>query len=814
MANERIVSPGVFTIEKDLSFLPQGVGAIGAALIGPTLKGPAFVPTIVNGYSDFVTKFGGTYEQSYLPFTAKSYLNNAGVATIVRVLGSGGYSLKHPLAIVATGSYGKRLISVLHPTFVETSVDATSLFAQTTLLSNISGSFVIRVSGSFATDTSAFTGNAVSEDGTAFSSSIDPNNSSYLGDLYGYGSNGTHAVYNYVAFAKAASASLATDPTTTIFIQTGSAATPEWNFTNDYLEASTPYITAQKVGAIAADLFKFKTISHGVYSNYEVKIGISNIRAAGTIAGSAYGDFDVVVRYVDQSNITNSPFTYEDEDLRPNVVETFKVNLDPNSPRYISRVIGDRYITITSDGKVVVNGDYANKSNYIRVEVTDAVDNGATSPTLVPFGFRALSTPIPSAFTQPMSASYVADQTAASAYNRRVYFGFDFDFANTDNFNYLRPLPITANQSTGSNADFYLGNFNQAAGANYPTATTAYSGSVNLTTNTSIDTRKFMVPFQGGFDGHRPHLQKKTGANIVAGNTQGFNISTSAASGYTSYKKALDTISNSDEFDINMVVIPGVIHSLHSSITTYAKDVCEDRGDAFYVMDSVGYDDNIATAVSTVQAFDSNYTATYYPWVKVLDFDRNKPIWVPPSVVLPGVLAFNDRVAAEWFAPAGLNRGGLTEVIEVKTRLTHAERDTLYEGRINPIAVFPSTGVCVWGQKTLQGKPSALDRINVRRLLIASKKFIASATRYLVFEQNTTQTRTRFLNIVTPYLESIQQRQGLYAFRVIMDESNNTPDIIDRNILYGQLFLQPAKTAEFIILDFNIQSTGAAFPGA
>jgi len=814
VANERIVSPGVFTIEKDLSFLPQGVGAIGAALIGPTLKGPAFVPTIVNGYSDFVTKFGGTYEQSYLPFTAKSYLNNAGVATIVRVLGSGGYSLKHPLAIVATGSYGKRLISVLHPTFVETSVDATSLFAQTTLLSNISGSFVIRVSGSFATDTSTFTGNAVSENGTAFSSSIDPNNSSYLGDLYGYGSNGTHAVYNYVAFAKAASASLATDPTTTIFIQTGSAATPEWNFTNDYLEASTPYITAQKVGAIAADLFKFKTLSHGVYSNYEVKIGISNVRPAGTIAGSAYGDFDVVVRYVDQSNITNSPFTYEDEDLRPNAVETFKVNLDPNSPRYISRVIGDRYITITSDGKVVVNGDYANKSNYIRVEVTDAVDNGATSPTLVPFGFRALATPIPSAFTQPMSASYVADQTAASAYNRRVYFGFDFDFANTDNFNYLRPLPITANQSTGSNDDFYLGNFNQAAGANYPTATTAYSGSINLTTNTSIDTRKFMVPFQGGFDGHRPHLQKKTGTYIVAGNTQGFDISTSGASGYTSYKKALDTISNSDEFDINMVVIPGVIHSLHSSITTYAKDVCEDRGDAFYVMDSVGYDDNIATAVSTVQAFDSNYTATYYPWVKVLDFDRNKPIWVPPSVVLPGVLAFNDRVAAEWFAPAGLNRGGLTEVIEVKTRLTHAERDTLYEGRINPIAVFPSTGVCVWGQKTLQGKPSALDRINVRRLLIASKKFIASATRYLVFEQNTTQTRTRFLNIVTPYLESIQQRQGLYAFRVIMDESNNTPDIIDRNILYGQLFLQPAKTAEFIILDFNIQSTGAAFPGA
>lgn len=811
MANERIVSPGVFTVEKDLSFLPQGIGQIGAALIGPTLKGPAFVPTVVEGYNDFVTKFGGTYEQSYLPYTAKSYLNNAGSATIVRVLGSGGYSLDYPVALVATGSWGKRLINVLHPTFVVTSADTVDLFDKSTLASNDSGSFVLTLSGSFTTDTSTFT-NAIDQNGTAFSASINPNSTSFIGDLYGYNPYGTNAVYNYVMFAKQASASLAADGATTLIIETGSAAS--WDFTNDYLEASTPYITSQKVGATATNLFKFHTLSHGIHANYEVKVAIANVRAAGTIAGSEYGDFDVIVRYVDQSKVYNSPFTYEDEDLRPNVVESFKCNLDPNSPRYIARVIGDRYVTITSAGKVVVNGDYSNKSNFVRVEVTDAVKNGATSPTLVPFGFRAPASPIPSDFTQPAAASYVTAQTAGGAYNRRVYFGFNYDFATTDNFNYLRPLPVTAKQTTGSNTDFYLGDYNQAAGANYPSATSAYSGSINLTSNTSIDTRKFIVPFQGGFDGHKPNLQKKTGTYIVAGNTQGFDISSTSAAGYTSYKKALDTISNADEFDINMVVTPGVLHSLHSSITTYAKDVCEDRGDAFYVMDTVGIDDNIATAVSTVEGFDSNYAATYYPWVKVLDFDRNKPVWVPPSVVLPGVIAFNDRVSAEWFAPAGLNRGGLTEVIEVKTRLTQTERDDLYEARINPIAVFPSTGVCVWGQKTLQGRPSALDRINVRRLLIAAKKFIASATRYLVFEQNTTQTRTRFLNIVNPYLESIQQRQGLYAFRVIMDESNNTPDIIDRNILYGQLYLQPARTAEFIILDFNIQNTGAAFPGA
>jgi hypothetical protein len=812
VANERIVSPGVFTNEMDLSFLPQGIGNIGAALIGPTLKGPAFVPTVVNGFGDFVTHFGNTYEQSYLPYTAKNYLNNAGSATIVRVLGSGGYSLKHPIALVATGSWGKKLISFLHPTFVVTNSDASSLFEKTKIASNNSGSFVLTVSGTFTTDSSTFT-NATSENGTSFSASINPESTAYIGDLYGYNPYGTHAVYNYVNFKKQASASLAADAATTILIETGSAGSP-WDFTTDYLAAATPWITSQRVGAQTTNLFKFHTISHGIHSNYEVKVGITNIRAAGTIAGSEYGDFDVAIRFVDQSKLPQTPFNYEDEDLRPNVIEAFKCNLDPNSPKFIARVIGDRFITITDEGKVVVNGDYSNKSKYVRVEVTEAVTNGGVSPILVPFGFRALQSPIPTAFTQPPAATFVSDQTAGGAYNRRIYWGFSYDFSNTDNFNYLRPLPITDNQTTGSNIDFYLGDYQQNPGASFPTSAAAYSSSIDLSTNTALDSRKFIVPLQGGFDGHKPNLQKKLGAYIEAGNTQGFDISNSTTDGYNSYKKALDTISNADEFDINMIATPGLLHSLHSAITNYGKDVCEDRGDAFYVMDCAGWNDNIATAVSTTEGFDSNYVATYYPWVKILDFDRNKPIWVPPSVVLPGVIAFNDRVAAEWFAPAGLNRGGLTEVVEVKSRLTHAERDTLYEARINPIAVFPSTGVCVWGQKTLQGRPSALDRINVRRLLIAAKKFIASSTRYLVFEQNTSQTRSRFLNIVTPYLESIQQRQGLYSFRVIMDESNNTADIIDRNILYGQLFLQPAKTAEFIILDFNIQSTGAAFPGA
>jgi len=219
----------------------------------------------------------------------------------------------------------------------------------------------------------------------------------------------------------------------------------------------------------------------------------------------------------------------------------------------------------------------------------------------------------------------------------------------------------------------------------------------------------------------------------------------------------------------------------------------------------------ITEATEEANSVDSNYVGTYYPWVKTVDTNSNKLMSVPPSVLMPAVFAANDRLAAEWFAPAGLNRGGITGAISVLNRLTHAERDTLYENKVNPIASFPGQGIVAFGQKTLQDKASALDRINVRRLLIVLKKFVASTSRYLVFEQNTSSTRARFLNTVNPYLEAVQQRQGLYSFRVVMDESNNTPDVIDRNILAGQIFLQPAKTAEFIVIDFNILPTGASF---
>jgi hypothetical protein len=317
--------------------------------------------------------------------------------------------------------------------------------------------------------------------------------------------------------------------------------------------------------------------------------------------------------------------------------------------------------------------------------------------------------------------------------------------------------------------------------------------------------------FAYGADGTIVH-PRLFNEDITATNTQGFNL-TSGQDGNAAYTTAINLLSNQDEYDINLMVLPGVIDALHGNIAGKAIDMVEGRGDAFLVLDPVGYGSAITQATAQAEARDSSYSAMYWPWIQVADNDLGRNIWLPASCLIPGVYAFNDRVAAEWFAPAGLNRGGIDIAIQAERKLTHANRDTLYESSVNPLATFPGTGVCVWGQKTNQKKASALDRVNVRRLLIAAKKFIASTSKFLVFEQNTAATRNRFLSIANPYFESVQQRQGLYAFKVVMDETTNTPDVVDRNELRGQIFLQPAKTAEFIIIDFNVLPTGATFPG-
>ena len=781
---ERIVSPGVFTREKDLSFLPQGIAEIGAAIVGPTKKGPAFVPTVVRNFSEFTEMFGGLDPDLYVPFTVREYLRSAGTVTIVRVLGIGGYSSGLlELKAHKSGTTNFETLAVLAPNASEPN----ATFASATVAGTLSALNV--KTGSFA-----------------HSASLDPTSDKYVEKVFSKNPLATKAngvdtpFYLYKVFKSALTAHGSGSALAGGDISTISLA-------QDYQSAQTPFITSQKLDGATTNLFKIRLRSHGeVDTQGKYKVGILNVKSAGSVAGSDYGSFSIQVREIDQQTYKQSVDV---------IVEQFdNLNLDPKSANFVARKIGDRYVTIDTDGKLTYNGDWPNMSKYIYIENYDQVKKGAMPVDLVPYGHAAVVAPVSSSVSALPTASFVATQTDSTTgnYDSSIFYGYDF--GDQDNRQYLAPLDTSA--VAGANVTFSLDDMDGSALA----TANDFGGSATFSDNTekvtlalsAVAQRKFAVPFQGGFDGANPAIEKKTGNDIQATNTQGFDCSTSTASGSVAYKRALNAVSNQDEFDINLVSTPGLVYTLHPNPINHGISMTEARGDAFFIFDPSAWADNINATTAAVSNLDTNYAAAYYPWVKVLDDSINLPVWVPPSVVIPGVISQNDRVAHEWFAPAGLNRGGLTNVLEAKTRLTHAERDLLYEDRINPIASFPGQGVVVFGQKTLQAKPSALDRINVRRLLIRLKKFIASSSRYLVFENNTVATRNRFLNIVNPYLESVQSNQGLTAFRVVMDDSNNTPDVIDRNQLVGQIFIQPARAVEFIVLDFVVQPTGASFP--
>jgi hypothetical protein len=775
---EKIVSPGVFTKENDLSFLQQGVAEIGAAFIGPFKEGP-LVPTIVNSQAEFETLFGVVDDTYYTPLAVQNYLREAGTATICRVAGKTGYTEAAPLLLIAaTGSYTGALGILFN-----TSGSAIGFTGTTVSDRDASGDFSIALSGSGIAP-------------TGYSASLELSDDNDIESVFGTSAYGTKRAYSYAFFkengfvANIGSYTLSTSNGIDTGAFTGSLGTltplsasavvlVDQKFSGsaqngEACEALTPIIKSQLISGDRYSLFQVETITAGNIANTKIKIGITNVKAAGTTNGTDYGTFTVVVR------------DFNDTDKKKTVLETYSnVNLDPNSPNFISRVIGDRKRSIASDGKITESGDWVNNSKYIRISYL----NEQAPVQAVPFGHAAYQLPV-RAVSPDLATSYASliprvTFSTGSVVDSTKYSGIDLD-NNADNKIYMKPIPVSA--GNGANDVFSLD--------------TICGLTLNPLTQTSADVakRQFVVAFQEGFDGFAP-------------NTNASDIEPATTAGKLAYGKHIAALSNADEYDINMVVAPHVNRADHSSVFTSILDMVEQRNDAFFIGDAGNADTKIPATITQAQAVDSNMAAVYYPWIKTIDVNTNKLITVPPSVLLPGVFAANDRVAAEWFAPAGLNRGGLIGAVSVLDRLTQSEKDDLYENKVNPIVQFPGQGIVVFGQKTLQDKPSALDRINVRRLLLTVRKYIASTSRYLVFEQNTAETRNRFLNIANPYLESIQQRQGLYAFRVVMDDSNNTPDVIDRNILKGAIYLQPTKTAEFIQIDFNILPTGAAFNG-
>jgi len=827
---ERIVSPGVFTRERDLSFLPQGIGEIGAAILGPTQKGPSFVPTVVTSFQDYERIFGTYSTKFYTPYTIREYLRSAGSVTVVRVGYLGGYKVSSFNLVISGSGANKNVVATFLPALnnsngagsVSGSLSGYALNASGTTIgqaTTVSASnFTIALNGANAT--ASVSGLSVLETGAGTSNFIAhqlPTNpqvdkiGSTDAPVYMYKhfrssisasfANGTYAVgtaslyiENHTNGADFASGAESVDGTTYISTITGNT---------DASSARTPYIQSQKVGGTASDLFR-------IY-----------MRADGTETNNHY----VVIRDVKKPQNSNSSpdyaeFGLELRDLDGNLLESYnKLNLDPDSTGFIAKVIGDQFQTVNNDGEITVYGSYPNLSKYIRVGDYKE-DTFSSNKSLQPMGYAAVMDVVKSTAAVP-SASFCRKQvnsTDTSTYKAEVPYGFKIGphFLDSElwtNKAYLAPVP--KNETAGANTTMSLEDmkgFGTTASSEYGKYTNFAIAEQGLNISSSVQQLKYAVPFQYGFDGNNPAAPSYTANAITAGNTMGFDCSSASTSGSTAYKRAINAVSNPDEIDINMLVTPGIIHKLHPAVTNHAMDKVEDRADCFYVMDASAYGDNVATAINNVKTLDTNYVATYYPWVKIDDPSTGQPVWVPPSVVIPGVIAFTDRVAHEWFAPAGLNRGGLASVRMAKKKLTHTERDQLYDGRVNPIASFPGQGVVVFGQKTLQAKPSALDRINVRRLLIRLKKFIASSSRFLVFEQNDSSTRARFLNIVNPFLESVQSNSGLSAFKVVMDDTNNTPDVIDRNQLVGQIFIQPTRTAEFIVLDFTVLPTGAAFP--
>jgi len=736
----KIISPGVFTNEIDQTFLPAAVGEIGAALIGPTVRGPAGIPTVVTSYSEYQAKFGDTFKSgsSYYQYltshTAKEYLKHSGQLTVIRVLAGsfGGASTTISSSVdpstvgggtyatgsftVEAGNFGSdstfhHSMSIGGISFVYTGsgwnpgVDANS----STSIFVVSKSNVTTTAAEFAAvinnaDSSSLHGLSISASNAA---GIVWLSSSKAGRMHGLdglqipGASAISGTLNLISSSIVAYTSINQ-------LQGGT----EFGSTQNSVTYKTP--------------FKLHTLSDGkiLNSGGDNNLGSGNILKSGSKNNLRY---EITTRNNKKGSFTLLIRRGDDTEKRKQTLETWNnITLDENASNYISKIIGDQYYSLqgsgTTDPYLQLTGDYPNKSQYVRVETIEQTIDYLDENGNVRAGGAA-------------SAS----------------------------------LPANGSGSSGGS-------------------------------------------FAGASDGTVQH-PKNFYDNIADTNSQGLNLNV-AASGKTSYEDAINLLGNQDEYDINLLMMPGVTDAGTGGSTLIGKaiDMCEDRGDCFVIADPTNYGGSISSATNEAAARDSSYAAMYYPWVQIRDADLGKSVWVPPSTVVGGIYAFNDRVAHPWFAPAGLNRGILNSAVQVERKLIHANRDTLYSSDVNSIATFPGQGITVWGQKTLQKKASALDRVNVRRLLIKLKKFIASTSRFLVFEQNTAATRRRFLNIVNPFMEQVQSNSGLTAFRVVMDETNNTPDTIDRNILFGQIFVQPTRTAEFIVLDFTVQPTGATFP--
>ena len=668
-------------------------------------------------------------------------------------------------------------------------------------------------------------------------------------------------------------------------------------------------------------LFRFIGRGHGAWLNENVKISIDNVRQSNN-STTDYGTFSVLVRSI------------SDSDSAMQILERFDdLNLDPTSPNYIARKMGDMYSTWDEGEKRLKSyGEYPNQSKYVYVDMNPEVAAGASGmETLLPFGYYGppkykdigavliasggasgdaphAASAFPSlghgypewsggsaapsdcmisivtgstianikigdgakyflsggnggsipvmlnmpavrlrhsasdgAISDPRRAFFGFSPTRASGSNRydpscaqvqgllSAQFGAKADptintISGIDGFAYVFTLDDLVSDGSTSPVMFYRSG--SRAGETSYTATSGKDWKDLL----DLGYNSFTAPMWGGFDGFDIKLPDPL---YNGGMSTAATEKNNAA--YYTIQRAIDTVADPESVETNLMTMPGLTNN---SLTNHMVTVCEARADAMALIDlpnvylpSAEGDyvnkptkaDRIATtprAAATAlrdRRIDSSYGATFYPWVQTRDAGTGAAVWLPPSAAMLGVLASSEKKAQLWFAPAGFNRGGLSEgaagipISAVTEKLTSKQRDLLYEASINPIASFPSSGIVVFGQKTLQESQSALDRINVRRLVIYLKKEISRISTKILFEQNVQTTWNRFTGLVEPFLANVKSNFGISDYKLILDSSTTTPDLIDQNIMYAKIMVKPARAIEYIAIDFVIASTGASF---
>lgn len=760
---ETLISPGVLSRENDISFIQPAPVEAGAAFIGPTVKGPVEEPTLVTSYGEYQRVFGVTFKsgstnQEYLTsLSVKNYFAQGGNSALITRVVSGSYTHANNSTIEATKESGVLVIA------------NDTLDINQNISNGIDGSYTANLSGGSGNGAQAsvtVAGGAVTDfDVTVGGSGYE------IGDVLNIASgvlgsgilkSGADELLSSIT-TNCADATLVGNVSVTATGGSGGDATFALNLAggavtsitaaagqNNFAEGDTLTITADQLGTGSDDVV--------------ITLEAGDLDAAGQVTLNALVDGDVV---------NSIPFS----------IATLSKGALLNNSTGASDAGSEN-----SDGSLV-----SGSRDNLRWEIANVNNTDGTFSLLIRRGDdNTKQKVVLETFTKlsldPNSDNYIEKKVGNQYKTKTVQDGDTFLRVNGEHVNKSKYIRIA---SVSLPTIDYLAN--DGVSVNVDADGTSYSASLPQAGS-------------GSFHG-------ATGDLVNGGDTYFKNISTvSQGVDASAYTDAIAMLGNMDEYIFNIISTPGLVYSVaaHRTPLDSVISLAETRGDCIAVVDLHAYNGTITNVKTEASAINSSYAAAYWPWVQLASA-TGKNEFCPASVVIPGVYAFTDGATAPWFAPAGLVRGGIPTVIQAERKLTRGSRDELYSANINPIATFPGQGIAVFGQKTLQKKASALDRVNVRRLLIALKKFIGDQAKNLIFEQNTNATRNRFLAAVNPFLESVVQRQGLYAFRVVMDDSNNTPDVIDRNQLIGQIFIQPAKTVEFIVLDFTIEPTGATF---